>query len=506
MTDTCMANDFSGMERTMLGHPAGLITLFSFETWERFTFYGMRALLILFMTASAGAGGLGMTSVEAGAIYGIYVASVYLFSLVGGWLADRLLGQRSAAFWGGCMIAGGNFILAVPAGQWLFYAGLAVIVFGVGLLKPNVSVMVGALYENDTEARQDAGFSIFYFGIYLGAFTAPLVAGTIGETLGYRWGFFAAGVAMMVGTAFYVHTRHWLGDVGRHPCAATNATGRGNWRRALTLLALILFLAWLLRSHITVDAVGVAHLLGFAMVAFTSYFIFHILVYGGLDHDERRRVLVILILCLCAVLFIAGLEQSGSTMNLFARDHTDRSFLGQYFGAGMHPASWYQSIGPVFILLLSPLFAWIWMRLGRRGLDPSTPVKFGLSLILLGSSFLVLMLALYFSIRLGIKASPGWLFTVFFLQSVGELCIGPIGLASVTRLSPRRFAGQLMGMWFMAAAIGSLFAGLAGGHIGGAEPADMSRAVLGIGLMGIAAGLLMLLLSRRIQSLTKQAR
>ncbi|MBW7836967.1 MAG: peptide MFS transporter [Sphingomonadales bacterium] len=484
------------------GHPKGLSTLFFVEAWERFTYYGMRALLILFLTASLATGGLGMTAEEAGAIYGLFTAGVYLLSLPGGWLADRLLGHQTAVFLGGLLIALGNFLLAVPGDTAVFYSGLLVIALGVGLLKPNVSVMVGELYKNQSPARRDAGFSLFYFGIYLGAFTAPLVAGTLGETLGYRWGFLAAGVAMLLGLAQYRATLGWLGGIGQRP-EAVSATLRRNSMAAIALTAVALgLLAWS-ANRFSFGISDLANVLGVAMVALAVVFFGGIFLYGGLVGAERKHVLVIVALCACVAVFIAGLEQAGSTMNLFARDFTDRSLFGDHFSTGRHPASWYQSIAPSFVLIMSPLFAWLWISLGRKGLDPSTPIKFGLSLILLGSSFLVMMLAVKMTVQLGLKASPAWLISVYFLQTLGELCIGPIGLSGISKLSPRRYAGQMMGMWFLATAVGSLVAGVAGGAIGSAAVADLPRHFLTMAAIGIATSTVMLLAARPLSRLMR---
>lgn len=481
-------------------HPAGLKVLFAVEAWERFSYYGTRALLILFMTAPIASGGLGFDAATAGAIYGIYTAAVYLLSLPGGWLADKLIGQQSAVLAGGVLIAAGNLLLAVPGGLAPFVLGLATITFGVGLLKPNVSVMVGDLYVGQSAARRDAGFSIFYFGIYLGAFTAPLVAGTLGESLGYRTGFIATGVAMAFGTAAYARARRHLAGIGQHS-EITAPTERTRTWRAAGLLALAGTAITVLAAGFAPDIGSVATALGVVMgVVSVSYFVY---LLGGtaLSAGEKRRVAAIFILCACAALFLSGLEQAGSTMTLFARDFTDRTVLGGFFVAGLHPVTWYQSAGPCFILMLSPVFAWMWTTLGSRGRDPSTAVKFGLSLVLLGASFAVMALAVDVSVAAGLKAAPGWLIGVYFLQTVGELCLGPIGLAAVTKLAPRARAGQMMGMWFLAAAAGTLAAGLVGGWMGTKTMAEMPAQFLGMAAIGVAAGLTMLLAAPRVQRL-----
>lgn len=483
-------------EQGFFGHPKGLATLFFTEMWERFTYYGLRALLILFLTAAADTGGLNVPPRTAGAIYGLFTGAVYLFSLPGGWIADRLLGQRRSVFWGGVAIMIGNFTLAVPANAALFYFGLSIIVIGVGLLKPNISVLVGQLYRSDESARRDAAFSIFYFGINVGSFIAPLVAGTIGETIGYRWGFFVSGVAMLLGLIQYRTTNHWLGAIGGRP----DAGGNGERRRSLAIAAIgaaiFLCIPLLVYSGIVVlNVEQLARATGAVMIAAAVFFFGYVLIYGGLDRPARKRVAVIALFFVCAALFWAGFEQAGSTFNLFARDYTDRAFLGHLFAEGKHPASWYQAINPIFILLLSPLFAWLWLSLARRNLDPSAPAKFGLGLIQLGLGFLVMMLAANFVVRSDQSVLPAWLVVTYLLHTTGELCLSPIGLSNVTRLAPPRFMGQMMGTWFLGAAIGNLAAGLIGGSVGGGAIEEMPGHFLEMALMGIGAGALMLLVT-----------
>lgn len=493
------------MNRTFFGHPRGLATLFFTEMFERFTYYGMRALLILFMTAAAERGGLGMPADTAGAIYGLYTAGVYLLCLPGGWVADRLIGQQKTVWYGGILIAAGNFLLAVPA-LATFYLGLIVIVLGVGLLKPNISVIVGELYKDQPGARRDAGFSIFYMGINLGAFIAPLIAGTVGETSGYRWGFFCAGVAMVVGLVQYRMTCHYLGEAGMHPSASTDAERRRGWRTLIVALAAAgVAAALMFGGVIPVNVLKLAQGLGTVMVAIAVAFFGYVLAFGGLTGEERGRVVAIAIFFLCAALFWAGFEQAGSTFNLFARDYTDRLALGRFFASGIHPASWYQSINPVLIILLSPLFAWIWVSLGRRNLDPSAPWKFGLGLIQLGLGFGVMMLAAGVAMQSGDTVAPTWLLLTYLLHTTGELCLSPIGLSNVTKLSPPRYVGQMMGTWFLGAAVGNLAAGVIGGHVGGGDIADMPRQFLQMMLIGGGAGVFVVLCSRPITRLMGSA-
>jgi len=492
--------------RELFGHPTGLYTLFFTEMFERFTYYGMRALLILFMTAAAVEGGLGFDAATAGAIYGLYTAGVYLFSLPGGWIADRLLGQQQAIWYGGILIALGNFMLSVPS-LLFFYSGLLVIVLGVGLLKPNISTIVGELYRDDPGAKRDAGFSIFYMGINLGAFISPLIAGTIGETVGYRWGFFSAGVAMLIGLVQYKLTGSNLGTAGAEPHPTSEAERRRGWVvvwGALTLIAVAF--ALLFSGSVKMDVVTLANGAGTFMVALAVFFFGYVLLFSGLDVAEKKRVGVIAVFFVCAALFWAGFEQAGSTLNLFARDYTDRSLLGGFFADGQHPVTWYQSINALMIILLSPVFAWLWITLGRRNLDPSAPAKFGLGLLQLGLGFGVMMLAAELVVASDGAVAPTWLVLTYLLHTTGELCLSPIGLSNVTKLAPQRFVGQMMGTWFLGAAVGNLVAGLAGGHMGSTSVEQMPGLFLQMTLIGGGAGVAMVLASGVIRRMMGNTR
>jgi len=494
---------------TFFGHPRGLATLFMTEFFERFTYYGMRALLVLFLvTATDGANpGFGMDRETAGAIYGLYTGAVFLFSLPGGWIADRLIGQRRAVFWGGIFIALGNFLLAVPAGPTVFYLGLATIVIGVGLLKPNISAIVGALYEGQPGARRDAGFSIFYMGINLGALIAPFIAGTIGESWNWRAGFACAGAAMLIGVLQYRLTEKYLGEAGAAPANVTAAEQARGWRGLGLGGAVIAVLAALLATGlIPVTITGLAQGFAGGMVALGFLFFGWILLFGDLDGDERKRVSMIGVFFLCAALFWAGFEQAATTLNLFAQDYTDRAWLGGLFVDGEHPAAWYQSANPIFVVIFAPFFAWLWVALGKRNLDPSSPAKFGLALLLLGLGFLVMMGAAQLVIASGGKVAPTWLLLTYLLHTFGELCLSPVGLSNVTKLSPKRYQGQMMGTWFLGAAVGNALAGLIGGHVGAGDAAAMPAQFLQMCFIAGGAGLLLLATSPWLKKLTGEAR
>jgi len=482
--------------KTFLGHPRGLATLFMTEFFERFTYYGMRALLVLFLVAATdGANpGFGMDRETAGAVYGLYTGAVFLFSLPGGWIADRLIGQRRAVYWGGIIIAIGNFLLAIPGGASVFYLGLATIVIGVGLLKPNISAIVGGLYDGQPGARRDAGFSIFYMGINLGALIAPFIAGTIGESWNWRAGFGCAGAAMLIGVLQYRMTEKYLGDAGLAPANLTDSERAQGWRSVIIGSALVVILAILLYTGvIPVTVTGLAQLFAGGMVAVGFLFFAWVLIAGGLDADEKKRVGLIALFFLCAALFWAGFEQAATTFNLFAQDYTDRSWLGHLFADGEHPAAWYQSANPIFVVIFAPFFAWAWVALGRRNLDPSSPAKFGLALVLVGVGFLVMMWAAQLVVASGGKVAPTWLLLTYLLHTFGELCLSPVGLSNVTKLSPKRYVGQMMGTWFLGAAVGNALAGLIGGHVGSGDAAEMHAQFLQMCFIAGGVGLVLIL-------------
>ncbi len=458
-------------DRSFFGHPRGLSTLFFTEMWERFSYYGIRPLLVLFMSANLLQGGFGFDRSQASAIVGIYAASVYLASLPGGWIADRLLGLRTAILYGGILISAGHICIGLSAfagGKITFFLGLVLIVLGTGLLKPNISAIVGDLYP-EGGARRDAGFSIFYMGINLGAFAGQLVTGFLGEAIGWHWGFGAAGVGMLIGLAiFAARAKKTLGDIGmhptKHPDPAIQAKRENNAKLILGvgvgLIALVMVLA--ATGVITLDAQVIGSYMTYVLVGLAVLYFAYIFIAGGLNGDERKRILVIGVLFVFAAIFWAAFEQAPTSLNLFARDFTDRNFFGFEI-----PATWFQSVNSAFIILLAPVFAALWIGLARRGVDISSPVKFALGLFFAGVGFFVMIFAanILVSSAGAVKVSPWWLVASYFFQTVGELLLSPVGLSSMTKLSPRRFVGQMMGIWFLATSVGNLIAGLVGGNV-----------------------------------------
>ena len=389
------------------GHPRGLSTLFFTEMWERFSYYGMRGFLILYMTKA-----LDFTDPHAGAVYGNYVGSVWLAAIFGGVIADRWLGHYRSVLLGGIIIALGHFTLAFHALPF-FYAGLSLIVIGTGLLKPNVSTLVGSLYEQGDE-RRDAGFSVFYMGINLGALLGPVIAGKLAEAVDWHLGFACAGVGMTLGLVQYVLGRRRLQPaidrLAARPAPAAVSPGL---------------------------APGVSH--------------------GGFTAADWKRMTAVVVFFAFASLFWGAYEQAGSTLALFA----DRYVHLELLGITLY-ASWFVSVQAAFVILLSPAFAWLWVKLGPR--QPSSPTKFALALLFVGLAFVLLMPAGAIA-QGGVRISPLWLVAVYFIEELGELCLSPVGLSVVTKLAPRQVVGLMMGVFFLSNALGNKLAGWSAGFI-----------------------------------------
>ncbi len=453
MADPSAGTSISKYDTSFFGHPRGLATLFFTEMWERYSYYGTRALLILFMTAGVATGGLGFSVMKAGAVYGFYTAMVYLLGLPGGWVADRLIGQRRAVLYGGILIAAGNLCLAAPS-LLFFYGGLGLLMFGTGLLKPNVSTIVGQLYSA-ADKRRDSGFSIFYMGINIGAFS-PLIVGWVGEKVNWRLGFATSAVGMVAGLIQYLITARYLGEAGLHPATSGNLEqDRGQKRNAIvTAVACLAVLGSLtvLASVgvIRVTAESISNGLGWILLLLSAA-VFSWMIFGkGWSVQERARAVAILVLFAASAVFWAGYEQAGSTLNLFAERNTNRHVFGYEF-----PASWFQWVEPLFVVILAPLFAWLWLRLGRH--EPSTPSKFSVGVLFVGLGFALLLPAASSSM-----VSPLWLIAVYLLHTIGEMFLSPVGLSGMTKLAPTRAVGFVMGVWFLSIGMGNWLAGKAG--------------------------------------------
>jgi POT family proton-dependent oligopeptide transporter len=474
-------------------HPRGLATLFFTEMWERFSYYGMRALLVLFMVDTVQKGGLGMDDKTATAIYGLYTAAVYLMSLPGGWLADRLWGAQRAVWYGGIVIALGHFTLALPWSQ-TFYLGLIFVVVGSGILKPNMSALVGELYP-EGGPRRDAGFTIFYMGVNLGAFIGPMVCGWLATQMGWHWGFGAAGVGMVLGLIQFKLSRRLLAGVGMErgnprPLHPVEKYGLGGISIGLSVMVILG-----LTGAVIFNPAGIAKVLAYVILILAVVYFVAVFLGCGLSKVEQKRVAAILVLFVASALFWAGFEQAGSSFNLFAERFTVRQL-----GGFVVPAAWFQALGPIFIILFAPGFAWLWVRLARRNLDPSLPVKFAFGLLFLGLGFLVMAGAAKV-VAAGQSAWPTWLITTYLVHTFGELCLSPVGLSSVTKLAPRKLVGQMMGLWFLATSFGNLLAGLLAGEFKADATHEWPLLYLKIIILPAAAGLLLIAFSRPIKRL-----
>ena len=474
---------------TWLGHPRGLFVLFFAEMWERFSYYGMRALLIFYLTKH-----WLFSDSDASVIYGAYTALVYIAPVIGGYLADRWLGQRKAVLYGAVLLTFGHFLMAfegdAAGGQSnpainIFWLALAFIIVGSGFLKANISVIVGQLYPR-TDVRRDGAYTIFYIGINTGAFLGTLVAGWLGETYGWAWGFGAAGVGMLLGLIVFVIGKPWLDGKGEPPEPARLKEKVAGipleW-----LLYLCGFLAvgvcwWMIQNQALVGT-----LLGISGALLVAYVLYTAVV--KLPAQDRDRIFAALFLILGSILFWALFEQAGSSLNLFADRHVDR---------GNIPASIFQSVNPFFIMTLGPVFAWLWTKLGRAGMEPSAPAKFGIGMVLLGFGFLVLVWG-----SAGAGLTPlVFIILIYLFHTMGELCLSPVGLSAMNRLAPAHMASLIMGTWFFASATGNFAAGLiasaTGGHALEGESVG-KEVVLGVyntvGWVAIGVGVVVVLIS-----------
>jgi POT family proton-dependent oligopeptide transporter len=480
-------------------HPRGLATLFFTELWERFSYYGMRAILVLYMVAPVAQGGLAFDTKHAASIYGTYTMCVYLTALPGGMIADRLLGAKLAVLLGGIVIACGHFSMVFHS-LTFFYLGMVLIAVGTGLLKPNISAMVGGLYSKD-DPRRDSGFSIFYMGINIGAVMAPLVCGYLAQgesfkalvarmgfdvSTSWHWGFGAAGVGMCLGLVIYLINQKRLPDIDRtaidkatdpepisdQPSTAsdnpTNSQPRGNPVIAVILSLVLPGAGQLYRGQ---TGAGLSWLFAYVL-AWIWYLLSGGIILGAviagiviasaisaarrpkasaqLTSDEWKRVGAIFVFFLFTILFWGAYEQKGASLNLFAKDLVRTEVFGMPF-----PSSWLQSCTPAFVILLAPIFSYLWVRLGKR--QPSSPIKFTLGLLFIGLAYCLLVPAAWMT-AYG-RISPLWLVGLYFLEVVGEMCLSPVGLSTVTKLAPVKLVGIMMGVWFLAASFGSKLAG-----------------------------------------------
>lgn len=480
-------------EKTLFGHPKGLFVLFFTEMWERFSYYGMRAILLLFLLDKTN-GGMGLNEGEGGAIYGLYTFSVYLLSLPGGWLADNVLGQRKAIWYGGIAIMLGHIVLAFPAGEAVFFAGLALVAIGTGLLKPNISSIVSELYPEGGAIR-DAAFSIFYMGINLGSFLGITIVGYLGQKVGWHYGFGAAAVAMFLGLLVYrIFAQPYLKEKGMTPKLAeekkeAQKTNPLSWILIAALLVFVLVLqfngtfAWNSKS-------GVATSMGIIAVAIVIIYFANLLFASNLSKIEMKRIVILFILFWGAVLFWAGFEQQGSSLQIFADRYSELPF-------GM-PSSWFQNFNPFYILVFAPILGGVWVFLEKKKLNPPLLVKFAIGLFLLGFGYYLMVWGAKVALT-GVKASAFVLIFTYLFHTLGELCLSPVGLSAYTKLAPKKYLSQLMGIWFVAAALGNLFAGLFAGGFDEENVQQMPQMFMSIVWFCIVVGGIILILQRPLK-------
>ncbi len=501
------AGSATSIDKGFFGHPSGLSTLFFTEMWERFSYYGMRAILTLYMTKTFAEGGLGFDERYASLIYATYVSSVWYLPLAGGWLADKVFGARRAVLIGGIIIACGHYSMAINS-KLTFFAGLVLIACGTGLLKPNISAMVGQLYSQE-DKRRDAGFSIFYMGINLGAFLSPIVVGFLAQgnwfksliasmgmnpNASWHWGFGAAGVGMTLGIVQYLFGARKLSHVGDKPEVAVSRSNNGTPVDYLTLILAFLGGGIGATLGMVFGEAGVISALFPTVVGFfTGYLIGTTRLLNG---DELKRVMVIFILFLFSILFWMTYEQAGSSLTLFADRLTRTSLFGWEY-----PSSWFQSVPAIFVIVLAPVLGAIWQGLGER--QPSSPGKFTIGLLFAGIAFIVIAAASYLSG--GARVSPMWLVAVYFLQTIGELCLSPVGLSTVTKLSPGRMVGLMLGVWFLSISIGSYIAGLTTRLFAGNDTGVLTRAFAVFAGVTLLAAVILLILTPLIKKLTPRA-
>ncbi len=426
-----------------LGHPKGLFVCFATEMWERFSYYGMRALLILYLTKH-----WEFTDSTSYLIYGAYTSLVYIMPVFGGMLADQILGSKKAVTYGAILLVFGHLGMTVESNEQIFYLSLALIVSGVGFLKPNISTMVGALYE-EGDPRRDSGFTIFYMGINIGAFTATLLCGYLGEQVGWAYGFGAAGIGMLFGLIIFLWGQKYLEGLAEPPSnkylQKMNGISYESWAYISGIFMILV--TWFLVQN--------SQLVGQLLGGFGAIFIGAWLLYAlfRCAPDERDRLIVVGILILFSLIFWALFEQAGSSLNIL----TDRGVNRVIFGWEV-PASMFQSLNAGFIFTIAPLFAMLWIALAKRNMEPSTPIKFSIGIIFVGLGFLALVYGM--SSSEGLQTGVFWIILIYLLHTLGELCLSPVGLSSVTKLSPQRIVGFMMGMWFFASAAGNYVAGL----------------------------------------------
>ncbi len=492
MTDTT-ASDSNAVaadagDTAFFGHPKGLRTLFFTEMWERMSYYGMRGLLVLFMTEAMMSGGLELTVVTATSIYALYTAFVYFMGLPGGWIADRLIGSQRTVWYGGIIIMCGHIVLAIP-NESTFYVGLVLVVLGTGLLKPNIGALVGQLYSA-SDVRRDSGYALYYMGINIGSVIGYTVCGYLAENVGWHWAFGAAAIGMALGLIQFYYTSNNLKGEGAKPNQPLSPSGaRTAWLFiAGFLVTLAILTALLIFQVVSIDPVAVARYVAALFVLFFVLYFGAIFVFGQLTPIEKKGMGALVVVCLASAVFWSGFEQAGSSLNLFGRDYTDRMI-----GTFQIPTTWLQNANSTFIILLSPFFAAFWVWLGKRMVSPAYGIKCAIGLIIMASGFIIMYFAAHIAAS-GLKAAPYWLVMTYFVHTVGELVLSPVALSAVSKLSPRRFIGQMMGVFVLTYSIGNIIAGIFAGNFDPENVAEMPGLYLQIVQVSVVLGVILLLI------------
>jgi len=489
MADAPIVTAGSERDSRFFGHPMGLMNLFVTEMWERMSYYGMRGILVLFMTAVIAEGGMAIGTATAFAIYGLYTASVYFMGLPGGWIADRLIGSQKAVWYGGIVIMCGHVVLAIP-GTATFFIGLILVVLGTGLLKPNISAMVGQLYASDDE-RRDSGYALYYMGINIGSIIGYMVCGGLAEKIGWHVGFGAAAVGMALGLLVFHFTKPTLKGAGEKPASPMSEAGqRRSWIMiALGLVVLAVVTALMLTGVLTIDPIAISKRVAVGFLGiFVAYFCW-IYFGGNLSKIEKKGMWALLLVCVASTCFWSGFEQAGSSLNLFGRDNVDRDMFGWEM-----PTTWLQSINSWFIIILTPFFVYFWLWLGRKLSTPAYGIKMGVGLVIMGLGFVVMIYAARAAAEGNVTVF--WLVLTYFLHTVGELWLSPIALSAVSKLSPKRFMAQLMGLFVLTYSMGNIIAGLLAGGFDPENVAEMpdlftmiSTFVIGVGAVVLLIGM-----------------
>ncbi|MCI5047748.1 MAG: peptide MFS transporter [Aquisalinus sp.] len=466
---------------SFFGHPKGLQTLFLTEMWERMSYYGMRGLLVLFMTATIAEGGLEIGVATATAIYGLYTASVYFMGLPGGWIADRMIGSQKAIWYGGIIIMLGHIVLAIPSDK-TFFVGLILVVLGTGLLKPNISAVVGQLY-GAKDTRRDSGYALYYMGINIGSFIGYTVCGWLYENQGVHWAFGASAIGMGLGLIYFWFTNKDLKGAGEAPNSPLSSSAqRTGWGVIwIFLAALAAVTIAMLMGLFTFDPIALSKVTAVVFVGIFVLYFCWVYFGGNLSGVEKKGMWAFLLVCIASTCFWSGFEQAGSSLNLFGQDFTNR-MIGDF----EVPTTWLQNVNPFFIITLTPFFAAFWIWLGKRMMTPGYGLKMGAGLIIMGLGFVVMVFAAQAASQ-G-KVAIFWLVMTYFLHTVGELTLSPISLSAVSKLSPPRFLGQMMGLFVLTYSMGNIIAGLLAGGFDPENVAEMPDLFQMIATFAIGVG------------------